>query len=101
LQVITCSGKEGDTNLGFIMAQPNPFSNSTNISFGVPQSSPTQVLLYDITGKQIAELFNGFAQTNETYQINLNANNLAAGVYLVKMISANNEVKTYKLDLMR
>lgn len=66
---------------------PNPFNPSTTIKFTVPElkkmsDSPAriQIKIYDLTGKEITALFDGYKSPG-TYTLNFNAANLPAGIY--------------------
>ena len=63
---------------------PNPFNPSTMIKFGLPNAAKVTLKVYDIIGREVAELVNqelaaGF------HQYQFNANNLAGGVYLYRI----------------
>jgi hypothetical protein len=62
---------------------PNPFNPETRIKFDVAQNSGSNVKLkiFDITGKQIAELVNENLKPG-TYEINFDASDIASGIYL-------------------
>jgi hypothetical protein len=90
---------EGDVNAITIM--PNPFAIETTISFSVMESSQTTVIVYAPDGKEVARLFNEQAEADEVYEVQFNAGNLPAGVYLVRMESENGEVQTAKLMLTK
>ena len=74
-------GTEDAGSAGFSLA-PNPFSN--NIQIRSVQEPISEVRITDITGKEI--YFNRF---NEIQEVNLNLNELASGLYLVKI---NNKI---------
>ena len=65
---------------------PNPFNPSTNIVYTLPEYSYVKVTVYDIRGRTVAILTNGF-ETAGYYTINWNASAFASGVYLVEMRS--------------
>ena len=72
---------------------PNPFNPSTKISFSIPKAGNVKLAVFDILGKQVTELVNGFKQAG-TYDINFNASNIASGVYFYKIESGSfTEVK--------
>ena len=43
-------------------AFPNPFNNTVSFSFKVTESGPASLRLYDMNGKLLATIFNGFVQ---------------------------------------
>lgn len=65
---------------------PNPFNPSTVIQFMVKQSGDIRLGLYDITGREIAVLAEGFREAGD-YSIRLNSADygLTSGVYFYKL----------------
>ena len=84
-----------------INAYPNPTAATTNITFTVGETGNTTVAAFDLTGKQIANLFNAKANAGETYNVSLEAANLPAGMYIVKLTTQSGMVETYKLTVAR
>jgi hypothetical protein len=86
----------------FILFQnyPNPFNPSTIISFVVPKEGKAILKIYDVTGNEVAELFNQKIDPGRYYQIEFDASNLASGIYLYKL-SVGNEHISKKLILMK
>jgi hypothetical protein len=69
-------------------AYPNPFNPVTNFSYTMPEDGIVSVVVYDVSGRQVAELVNDHRSTG-TYQVTWNANDLSSGVYMVHMISGD------------
>jgi glucose/arabinose dehydrogenase len=63
---------------------PNPFNPSTIIRYNLPEDSEVTVKIYDALGNEVDTITTGFQQKG-FYQRTWNAENLASGVYLVKM----------------
>lgn len=63
---------------------PNPFNPSTTINYRIPESSSVTLEIYDITGRKITTLYNGF-KSSGTHSLTWNAHSNASGVYLVKI----------------
>jgi hypothetical protein len=59
---------------------PNPFNPSTTISFSLPVTNRVSLKIYDIRGKQIAELLDGRLNAG-THTIQWQAKNLPSGIY--------------------
>ena len=69
---------------------PNPFNPSTNIKFSIPSSGTVSLKVYDMLGKEVAELVNDeLAAGNYTVEFNADAvnQNLASGVYFYRLES--------------
>jgi len=70
----------------FILYQnfPNPFNSSTAITFDLPQSGYTQLLVYDLTGRLIdIPLSTQLCAGN--YHLTWNGEKLSSGVYLYQL----------------
>ena len=80
------------TNLGIF---PNPTRGNVTIQLELAKAADVNVKVYDLTGKEVADLGN-YRTTNE--QFNLNLSNYASGVYLVRFI-IDGDVVTRKLVL--
>ena len=78
---------------------PNPFNPSTTIKYSLPVDARVQIIVYDILGKEVAELVNENKPIGN-YEINFNASELASGIYFYK-IQAGRFVETRKMILMR
>ncbi len=69
-------------------AYPNPFNPSTLISFDLPNANMVSLDIFDIAGKQVASLTNGYMIPG-THQISWNPGNISSGIYLVSMVVGN------------
>ncbi|MCC6866227.1 MAG: T9SS type A sorting domain-containing protein [Ignavibacteria bacterium] len=73
---------------------PNPFNPTTKIRYSIPKNSNSsfgnfvKLVIYDITGKEIAIIVNQF-QKQGIYEAEFNASNLASGVYFYKLTVDN------------
>jgi len=63
---------------------PNPFNPSTSIKFDIPNLSYVKLLIYDITGREIAVLVNTELQPG-SYDYKWNASQFASGIYFYKI----------------
>jgi len=87
----------GDYNLHSVY--PNPFNPITTIAYEVPNTSQVTIIIYDISGREAAQLVNSeIAQGFHT--IDWNATNHASGAYFVKMV-AGSFVQTRKMILLK
>ena len=67
---------------------PNPFNPTTNINFSIPKSSFVTLKVYNVIGKEIADLINENLNAG-VYSFDFNADGLATGVYLYKLIAGD------------
>lgn len=71
---------------------PNPASNNTTISYRLAEDmANVSVVVYDVTGKEVAN-FNEGSKAKGLYKINLDASNLDAGTYLYSVIGNGNRL---------
>ncbi|MBS4015474.1 MAG: T9SS type A sorting domain-containing protein, partial [Candidatus Latescibacteria bacterium] len=88
------------TAFELIGARPNPFNNTTNISWQIPVSALVKLTVYDATGRTIKTLENNSypaGNYNTTWNRTDDANQrVAAGIYFYE-IKANNYTARQKL----
>ncbi|MEO8512629.1 MAG: T9SS type A sorting domain-containing protein [Ignavibacteria bacterium] len=78
---------------------PNPFNPSTTISYTLVNSGMVKIDIFDIGGKLIKELFNGY-QPSGYHDINWNANDASSGIYFCR-VSGGPVNKTIKMLLVK
>jgi hypothetical protein len=67
---------------------PNPFNPTTTIQYDLPEDVHVTITVYNINGRKIKELVNGFKQAG-SYEVVFNGNGLASGVYFYKIQTGN------------
>ena len=71
---------------------PNPFNPTTTIRFDIPvgarHDSPLQLNIYDIAGRLVATLVDGWLNPG-IHEIQWNGSKQASGVYFVEMVSGS------------
>ena len=85
----------------FVLEQnyPNPFNKSTTIAFGQTRDAQVKLSVYDILGRKVAELFNGWLQVG-IHRITFTGQNLSSGIYFYRLI-AGGFVETRKMILLK
>jgi hypothetical protein len=78
---------------------PNPFNPSTVISYQLSVVGHVNLSVYDISGRKVAELVNGWRDAG-AHEITFDASGLASGVYLYRLTTGN-FTTTGKLILMK
>jgi hypothetical protein len=63
---------------------PNPFNPLTLIRYSVPETLPVKIIVYDLTGSEVAVVVNQTVDRG-TYELNFDAGNLSSGIYFYKM----------------
>ncbi len=67
---------------------PNPFNPATKIDFSIPKSGFTSLIVYDLTGKKVADLVNENLNPG-VYSFEFDAADLSSGVYIYTLQSGN------------
>ncbi len=78
---------------------PNPFNPSTTIRYSVPKSGYLSLKVYDVTGKLVATLADGY-ETAGNHLVNYDASGLASGVYIYSL-SADGFKESKKMILTK
>src|SRR4030095_2864219 len=63
---------------------PNPFNPSTTIEYSIPENASVSLKVYDMLGKEVADLVNK-SQDKGTYIINWDASNYSSGIYFYRI----------------
>lgn len=63
---------------------PNPFNPSTVINYEVPKASKVTLKVYDVLGKEISALVDGYKEEGR-YQVQFNAKDLPSGIYIYSL----------------
>lgn len=83
----------------FIQNYPNPFNPITQIKYSIVKDGLVTLKVYDILGREIAELVNEEKQAG-TYTVQFDAGNLSSSIYFYS-ISTRDFSQTKKMILLR
>ncbi len=83
---IECISKEVPQTFSLKQNYPNPFNNSTKFEIHCPQYANVTVKLYDLLGKEIETIINGYLKPG-IYAVTFDAGTLSSGIYFYKLIS--------------
>jgi hypothetical protein len=99
--IITTS-VDAQVGLGLTQNYPNPFSNNTNISFNSQRSGNATVVMTDMLGNVVANLYNGHINSGVVTPIQINANNmnLNSGTYFITL-RIGDKVETRQVSVVR
>ena len=82
-------------------AYPNPFNPMTTLSYDLVEDTEIGIKIFDITGRQVAEILQSKDKQNPGhYEIIWNANDCSSGIYFV-IFETENTVAKQKLVLMK
>lgn len=93
ISVGNCSNKGSQAqslvseNLLKVAVYPNPSSTLTHFKFSSPEGGNVEVAVYNLQGTQIATVFNGQVEAGVAQMVDLNASELASGVYMYRATS--------------
>ena len=76
--------EELPTEYSLLQNYPNPFNPTTTIQYSIPNDEFVKLTIYDITGRVVKELVNGY-KTAGKYNIEFNANSYSSGTYYYKL----------------
>ncbi len=80
-------------------AYPNPFNSMSRITYSLAHPSGVRLAVYDLAGRQVAELVNGRVEAG-SHSVVFNGAGLATGVYLYRM-EAGSFKSIHKLVLVK
>ncbi len=78
---------------------PNPFNASTIIQYNVPKRGFVSLTVYDLLGKKLTTLVNGY-QDSGNRSVTFNADNYPSGLYLYRL-SVGGETQTRVMTLIK
>ena len=61
-------------------AYPNPFNPTTSLSFTIPEAMKVNLTVYDVSGRTVATVVNGFRQAG-SHDVTFDASQLSSGLY--------------------
>jgi hypothetical protein len=82
-----------------IQNYPNPFSESTTISWDLPQDAHVVLKIFDFTGHEMKTVVDCEMVKGE-HQVTFNPGNLQTGVYICRL-QAENTVAAHKMILIK
>jgi len=78
--ITSIGNNETPVNYNLSQNYPNPFNPSTKINFSIPKNGFVTMKVYNILGKEVANLVNGNYNAG-SYSVDFNASKLSCGVY--------------------
>ena len=78
---------------------PNPFKTVSTIKYNIPYSGMVSLKIFDIAGKEVSSIVNGFQQSG-LYTKEFNAGGINSGIYFCKLVF-DGETITNRIMLIR
>jgi len=84
---------------GLVSIYPNPFNNSSTITYNLIENSRIDLAIFDVSGRRILNLDSG-QKTSGAHSIVIEASSLSSGLYFVQLQSQE-KVSKRKLTLLK
>ncbi|NMB81647.1 MAG: T9SS type A sorting domain-containing protein [Ignavibacteria bacterium] len=100
-KAVTLFEEEKTAPEGFVLddCYPNPFNPATTIRYKIPQDGHISLKVYDMLGREVAQLVNEVKRAGE-YTVNFDGSKLSSGVYIYKLVGNNVNISK-KMILMK
>jgi hypothetical protein len=79
---------------------PNPFNPTTKIDFELPADSRVTMVIFDISGREVAKILNNEFTTAGYHTADFNASKISSGIYFYRL-NADNFSVTKKMMLVK
>jgi subtilisin family serine protease/subtilisin-like proprotein convertase family protein len=82
---------------------PNPFNPVTRITFSVPYRAKIKITVYDLLGREVVKLINGFRDPALVDFVDFNTTkfSLASGVYFYSLVVDDKFIESKKMVLLK
>ncbi len=77
---------------------PNPVTTYAEIRFSLSQGSKADLMVYDLNGRLVRQLYSGKVNADEVVQINFDRGNLMSGIYICKLYTGDG--RTYERQII-
>jgi hypothetical protein len=78
---------------------PNPFNPTTTIPLALPEAGNVKLIIYDITGRQVMELYNGFMPAGY-HNVNFAVGRIPSGMYIYRVM-VNDFTDVKKMTILK
>ncbi len=83
---------------GLLNAAPNPFTETTAISYTLPKATEVSLTIYDNTGRLVLTLLDQTTQDAGFHQLDFSGNGLPSGIYYCRLVV---EGQVHSLKMIR
>ena len=80
--------------------EPNPCRGRTTIPFSLPRAASVTLKIYDVAGREVANLLENEYRLPGRYEVKFDGRVLASGVYMYRLVTGST-VETRKMVLVR
>ncbi len=96
---VASSNGRHPANVGLLPNYPNPFNPSTRIPFRIDRKGKVEVDVFDVLGRHVASLLNGFLEPGE-HEVRADMSGCSSGTYIVRLTTGEH-VSTIRMLLIR
>ncbi|MER3328875.1 MAG: T9SS type A sorting domain-containing protein, partial [Candidatus Kapaibacterium sp.] len=89
-----------NVGLGLSQNYPNPFNTNSTMTFNSQRGGNATVVMTDMLGNVVANLFNGTVNAGVDTRIDINVNNLNSGTYFITL-RMGDKVETRQVSIVR
>jgi hypothetical protein len=93
------TGSEIPRDFALYQNYPNPFNPSTMINFDIVKSGSVNLIVFDVTGKEVSRLIDGYKPAGK-YSLDFIASDLPSGIYFYTLTSGSQSA-TRKMILLK
>lgn len=68
---------------------PNPFNPETKIDYDIPKETKVSLKIYDVTGREVANIINNEVHKAGYYTVKFNASVLSSGIYFYRLVAGD------------
>ncbi|MDZ4701212.1 MAG: malectin domain-containing carbohydrate-binding protein [Rhodothermales bacterium] len=79
---------------------PNPFNPTTTVVFDLPEAAQVRVEVYDVMGRRLLEVPAQAFGPGDGHQIQIDATELASGIYLYRVVADMNATSAFAVGRM-
>ena len=97
---VSTENNDGVEKFELFQNYPNPFNPSTNIQFSLPEAQNVTLIVFDVSGRKVATLFDGERLSAGSHTTNFHADHLSSGVYFYRLQAGIN-VQIKKMLLIK
>jgi len=80
-----------ETNIQ-LASYPNPTAGTSQVVFSTGENGIATLEVFDMSGRNVATLFNQTVKSEVDYRVDFNGNNLPNGVYAYRLTTQNGSV---------
>jgi hypothetical protein len=80
---------------------PNPFNPSTNIRFGLPETAPVTLEVYNLQGQKVAVLLQNVTKSAGMHTLSFDASKLSSGIYVYRIMAGSTFMASQKMVLLK